>query len=1342
MKKSIFCRIVSMALTLCLLMGCVPAGAVAEGGSDSAYAKVADDSTMDGYTEYFTADTTEYAGLVWTDKSVFTSAEDFAAATAKGTMPSVYCTEHRDTPHKEIDLTDEQSFLVALSAAASNKSISGYQFKPTDTVFVLDMSSSMWQNSGADQANHRIQDLIPAANAAIDRLLMLNPNNRIGVVLYSGLNTSSLGVAQENTTEVLLSLDHYSAENKEYLTLVDGGRKNNADGSFSTWLYHVKPGATLKNSSGVSVVYPGNGKGKEVNGSTYIQNGLYQGVKVFEENEDPRVDTDSAVQAGVMPMPILILMSDGAPSVATTNFAPDNDSIGSSNAGNGRLSENTPGIAFLAQLTASWTRHKIEEHYSDGQDSEELSFYTLGLNLSDSDCKNGARLVMEPGYTPTGPADVNYEISNTFNEYWEKYNNGSVTLKLTGTSAGATYDHTITKYTDRSLAPNYVDEYFPVSDYTENDLLNKFNKIIDKIELQSRYTPTEIEGEKEDPYGVYGGYVTFIDDIGEHMEIKDVKGLVLGDRLYSGEHMAQQFTAEKMQDWFNHQEDQLIENNPGYQLITAMVNRLGLDNVAGKEKQGRYLACALIDAAYKAGQLGPKAISGIGNSVGWYANADGEILKGYVDNGNVPVAFWDWMKNPNGSATGTNGEAAYRIRSYIFYDEMHDPDVPFAENITEQNSVYASVQVREHIQTGKVSLIWRIPSNLIPINEYVVEFGKDDVEMVDPWVVLIRKNPIQLVYEVGMKNGYRSYEIEETIRQMSGYQEKKKEEFDEWLDLPAEERHEWVSGSGLTNDDLTDINSFIKDENGSYYFYTNAFNLHIHPDVLDEHPSQAINTVSYFEPSDENERFRFTKKTEILIINDDADDDDVVMEYDGHKYVKYKGDEPTLSSIAEERYYFKRNVFVREGTHYKIITQPALIRRPSIGKAEKENDNTWYIPVGVIEYPQTRVQNLSSNLTETYEYSDIATVEIAEKDYTIEGIQNGDYIISSILGNNGRLKVTQDTGLAIHKEVKNLDKLLDEIDQDTSLTDEQKEEKKAALKNKQYTFAITRTDAGAEADNKTYTRVIEKPEADDVRDENFTLKDKIVIKAGETAHILGLAPGSTYTITEEAGSEHKLETITVTRTGEDGKPDVETVLEATDVEVKPGSQVYVTFENNLPPLPHPDNGYGKLTLRKIASHNYKYGFDIPMDAEFVFQVTFEKGTPNIYASDVLYDTDGRAYELDAQGVASVVINPSQEIVIAGLEEGTKVAVKEIVGPHESYVIEEVIAQAETFTINEDYTAELEIADYDDDYIVTVHNKYLDPEIPITGDHSRLILWTAMLGMCAVSALLFRKRREN
>lgn len=146
----------------------------------SSYERVVDPHKLDGWKNVFdlTNLSTVNAGGVWADKSVFTNTSNF---------PS------------NVTMKDgDKNFIVALSAMAANKEIVGYSYIPTDTIIVLDASTSMGTGSGTGAS---IDDMVSGANNAIKTLIGLNNHNRVGVIVYSG------------TSSVLLPLGRYEATN-------------------------------------------------------------------------------------------------------------------------------------------------------------------------------------------------------------------------------------------------------------------------------------------------------------------------------------------------------------------------------------------------------------------------------------------------------------------------------------------------------------------------------------------------------------------------------------------------------------------------------------------------------------------------------------------------------------------------------------------------------------------------------------------------------------------------------------------------------------------------------------------------------------------------------------------------------------------------------------------------------------------------------------------------------------------------------------------------------------------------------------------------------------------------
>ena len=164
-------RILALLLAFAMIVTSIPSMGFTTHAANTEDTRITDDSTIDNWKRYFGEDVmnTTNAGGIWTDKSVFKNADKLS-------------------PVKMND--SDNNFLVAMSAIAANKSITGYSTIPTDTMLVLDLSGSMVDNTATpnqnDTTDARVKTMVAAANDAIKELLDLNQNNRVGVVLYSG----------------------------------------------------------------------------------------------------------------------------------------------------------------------------------------------------------------------------------------------------------------------------------------------------------------------------------------------------------------------------------------------------------------------------------------------------------------------------------------------------------------------------------------------------------------------------------------------------------------------------------------------------------------------------------------------------------------------------------------------------------------------------------------------------------------------------------------------------------------------------------------------------------------------------------------------------------------------------------------------------------------------------------------------------------------------------------------------------------------------------------------------------------------------------------------------------
>lgn len=311
MKRKFSKKVLSVFLCVALIMTCLPFSAMVAAKTEN---RVVDEQTLDHYEKLFYNDggqiDTYSAGAVWTDKSVVTD-------------PSVL---HTDVTMKDKD----NHFLVALSAIASNKEIVGYSAIPTDTMFVLDASSSMSTND--------LRDVTIATNEAIKRLNEVGNHNRIGVVVYHG-----------NAT-MLMDLDRYSP---------------NAAGNYLSFA-----GNTISIAAGVK-----DGAGATVSGSvsqdrgTYTQGGIYLAMQEFLAADT--AIASGQIQGGTGRMPIFVLMSDGDPSVSSSRFT--NATNSTKDSGWVQSSNRT---TFLTMLTAAYAKNQVAAHYG-----RSALFYTLGYGL-------------------------------------------------------------------------------------------------------------------------------------------------------------------------------------------------------------------------------------------------------------------------------------------------------------------------------------------------------------------------------------------------------------------------------------------------------------------------------------------------------------------------------------------------------------------------------------------------------------------------------------------------------------------------------------------------------------------------------------------------------------------------------------------------------------------------------------------------------------------------------------------------------------------------------------------------------------------------------------------------
>ncbi len=682
-------KVISVILVMAMLMTYIPLSMFSVSAADTGITLTADPSTMGDWKKYFgdTTDlngvfSTENAGGVWTDKSVIAdlmSSDDAIKAL-------------RDAGITKAD----DSLLVALSAISSNMTVTGMSRVPTDTMLVLDVSGSMNNNTGN---NDVAEELVEAANASIQTLLGTNNYSRVGVVLYSGTTRSNNNNA--TAAQVLLPLGRYTTETDgEYVNYVLSG---------SDEYVRVDP----------DVVYEGTQNSppyviKEVSGATYIQKGLDLALTQFEKSDivvnDPIIGT-------VKRMPVVVLMSDGSPTLGTTNFSNANGSDVNYNLGVGNTTDDgyryyAAPLGFTTQLTAAYVKHEIETHYNN-----DCLFYTLGLGVSNDPI---ATSVLDP------------ENSNAaINEFWRQYNEDIAVDKTLTVYSRYGSTARVTKI-ETPLDQKYVDEYFNADTYGTDlaqGLKDAFADIVGKIQLQSKYFPTLVTESEE-----LSGYISFVDKIGQFLKVTEVEGIMIHNSLFSGADFASGVTGGAFGTTQN-------PTTIGDNFVWSIMDRLGI--ATAEEVR------TLIGLAYEQGQLSYTDADNFSNYIGWYSNAAGEFLGFWYDGITT-------MPDPNDASLNDATRPVYINKSYFYLGEVSEE-----QGVSKSDMMYATVRVRERIDNGEQSVAFAIPAALIPIVTYNVTV--DGEGTLTDMQVTGATAPIQLIYEVALRKDINKYTVNDIL---------------------------------------------------------------------------------------------------------------------------------------------------------------------------------------------------------------------------------------------------------------------------------------------------------------------------------------------------------------------------------------------------------------------------------------------------------------------------------------------------------------------------------------------------------------------------------------------------
>ncbi|MBO5019476.1 MAG: hypothetical protein J6D52_02305, partial [Clostridia bacterium] len=275
-----------------------------------------------------------------------------------------------------------------------------------------------------------------------------------------------------------------------------------------------------------------------------------------------------------------------------------------------------------------------------------------------------------------------------------------------------------------------------------------------------------------------------------------------------------------------------------------------------------------------------------------------------------------------------------------------------------------------------------------------------------------------------------------------------------------------------------------------------------------ENPSKVHDTIVFFEPSLQNERYYYNEETAVWIKS-------------GENYVKYRGAKPTTTD--GNTYY--REYVVFEGTN--IVKYHEEMSDITIGALTEENrnaDNTWDVPAGTVHriLEPYNVEKADKTLTATLDYVSYPVIEEIPEKHSFH--------IGAILGNNGRLAVDIPQGIKISKTVDN------------------------TLYGTQDTYTFRITANGISGDFEAYgVDTNGKLTLDTVTFENGVAD--VYLKSDESIYIVDLPYGVGYTVNEIIGGKYAVKSLTINGVVQNGA--------AANFVVEQNKITDVVFENTL-----------------------------------------------------------------------------------------------------------------------------------------------------------------------------------
>ena len=248
---------------------------------------------------------------------------------------------------------------------------------PVDVVFVLDTSWSM-----IDKDSSRGTNMVKAVNNAIDEILRFNKNNRISVVGYSEYGVlSNLKVPYNNKehSSVLLPLGRYTANNgQNYLKKSENRIETNIEG-------YAK-------------------KTRYFEAGTFTQAGIQKGAEQLINSTGKTVKVDGK---DVQRVPVIIVVSDGEPTVFSTNYT---SPLSGKVLGTSQLKNTSAVYGYYTILTANYYKQQVAKAYGTS-----AKVFTIAMDLT----TQYGKTVLNPNNTNVRKCE-NWRETDTRNQIEDK----------------------------------------------------------------------------------------------------------------------------------------------------------------------------------------------------------------------------------------------------------------------------------------------------------------------------------------------------------------------------------------------------------------------------------------------------------------------------------------------------------------------------------------------------------------------------------------------------------------------------------------------------------------------------------------------------------------------------------------------------------------------------------------------------------------------------------------------------------------------------------------------------------------------------------------------------------